>query len=392
MARKVTNNPALLGHPRSKWPDLAKITLWSKCAGRCEICNRFLLENPYTGDKVNLGEFAHIIAHSPNGPRGSSTLSDQYKDNIDNILLLCHDCHKTVDSEPLLYPVEELRRLKDKHETKICQQTEPTNDDSRKIIIFTAPINGQHPEFDSSEASSALKRDGEFPIGKPVILKYPNQTYFEKDAEYWNAGVKYIDRGYKEDISQYLENSDKIAVFAIAPQPLLVYLGWKLGNIRNISVYQKHRYQPSTWTWPKNKGEKGDLIITQHSKAEKEDIAIETIALSFSISFDIKDRIASQLPSNSLHWDVRPSAGCSTEYASCADKLTEFRMLAQNLLNDIHKKVSHLPLHIYMALPVSMAVCLGMCILPKATNDMILHDYIISQNKDIETIHIKVCQ
>lgn len=62
-----------------------------------------------------LGEEAHIIARSEDGPRGrEDTLSDV--DGYANIILLCANDHKRIDSQPAVFTASRLRELKSDHE------------------------------------------------------------------------------------------------------------------------------------------------------------------------------------------------------------------------------------------------------------------------------------
>ena len=53
---------------------------------------RLLLTAPGTPDDpvVVLGEIAHIVAESPNGPRGTSPLSAEERNLYPNLILLCN--------------------------------------------------------------------------------------------------------------------------------------------------------------------------------------------------------------------------------------------------------------------------------------------------------------
>lgn len=72
---------------------------------------------------VFLGEMAHIVADSRQGPRGDSDLSDDERDRHTNLLLLCGDHHKTIDSQPITFSVPVLRRMKEDHESRIQRST-----------------------------------------------------------------------------------------------------------------------------------------------------------------------------------------------------------------------------------------------------------------------------
>ena len=70
-----------------------------------------------------LGEMAHIVADSRQGPRGDSPMSDEERDQHTNLFLLCGIHHKTIDSQPHTYSVSVLRAIKADHEGRIRQAT-----------------------------------------------------------------------------------------------------------------------------------------------------------------------------------------------------------------------------------------------------------------------------
>ena len=59
-----------------------------------------------------IGEMAHIEASSDDGPRPNPCLSDCERDSYDNLILLCRNHHRIVDSLPSTYTDEVLRGWK----------------------------------------------------------------------------------------------------------------------------------------------------------------------------------------------------------------------------------------------------------------------------------------
>jgi hypothetical protein len=87
-------------------------------------CNKRLLEPDNSDDDAAfLGEMAHIVADSRQGPRGIAPMSDEDRDKHTNLLLLCGDHHKVIDSQPRTFSVCVLRRIKEDHEGRICRAT-----------------------------------------------------------------------------------------------------------------------------------------------------------------------------------------------------------------------------------------------------------------------------
>ncbi len=86
-------------------------------------CQRPECANPLfvdTGSKnIHLAEMAHIIAASGTGPRADATVSEVDKGAYDNLILLCANCHATIDKAPSDFPDSLIREWKRKHIERI---------------------------------------------------------------------------------------------------------------------------------------------------------------------------------------------------------------------------------------------------------------------------------
>jgi len=85
--------------------------LWRSSGGYCAnpACRAELLL-PLVDKLINIGEMAHVIASSPNGPRGSVKPGE--RETFENLVLLCGTCHSIVDAAPEQFPVQLLARWK----------------------------------------------------------------------------------------------------------------------------------------------------------------------------------------------------------------------------------------------------------------------------------------
>jgi len=107
-------------------PDKEVKTLIALSGGVCAFpgCPKRLVEpGNKDDDAAFLGEMAHVVADSRQGPRGDSPMSDEERDKHTNLLLLCGDHHKIIDSQPRTYSVSVLRRIKEDHEGRIHRAT-----------------------------------------------------------------------------------------------------------------------------------------------------------------------------------------------------------------------------------------------------------------------------
>lgn len=99
-------------HDRKQIPARTQRGLFKATDRRCSHCNRPL---DIEGGTHHIGEMAHIVPHSLNGPRRDAARPEDI-DGIDNLMLLCSSCHRTMDKEPKLWPVERMLARKAEHE------------------------------------------------------------------------------------------------------------------------------------------------------------------------------------------------------------------------------------------------------------------------------------
>lgn len=64
------------------------------------------------------GHISHIYAHSDDGPRGRPGMSNDERNQPDNLLLLCPTHHAIVDGQHETYPADLLHKWKQQHERK----------------------------------------------------------------------------------------------------------------------------------------------------------------------------------------------------------------------------------------------------------------------------------
>jgi hypothetical protein len=93
--------------------------LWGKAGATCSFpnCRRQLIANASQLDgEVVLGETAHIVAQTLDGPRGRHSPPGGEIDGYDNLILLCGEHHALIDGQPETYSVVGLVQMKKDHE------------------------------------------------------------------------------------------------------------------------------------------------------------------------------------------------------------------------------------------------------------------------------------
>ncbi|WP_290432912.1 SAVED domain-containing protein [uncultured Parasutterella sp.] len=237
--------------PRGKRPSKdTEIRLWAVTAGICEFpgCGKNLLEEALTQSKLKTAQMAHIIASSENGTRGCEE-SHRFSSEFDNLILLCPEHHRLIDNEPEKYPVEELHRMKDQHREKVAELRKAFELPAASVICFVSPINSMNEcRIDPLKARGSIyplyTYDG---LPKTLNVTVDSKVLFGSSL-YWSEAKKKTYEEYK-NVTPYLDERKNLAVFALAPIPLLVYFGSLLGDKYPIKVFPVGRAE---YGWQNN--------------------------------------------------------------------------------------------------------------------------------------------
>jgi 5-methylcytosine-specific restriction endonuclease McrA len=268
--------------------------LWARTAGRCTICNRRLLGDSRTYmHSVLLAELAHNIgatkgAKSPRR-RDDDGLVDT--ESEENLLLLCHDCHRLIDDPDHIgfFPPEKLREIKEAFERRVEMVTEKGGLTRTAAIRVGSQIQGSLALASQREVAETLfevnylglvetQRSGDFAcrIGGAV-----------GGRGFWDAAQQSIDDTLHL-VRQAVDSGDveHISVFAIAPIPLLVYLGWRLDDKTPTRIFQKQRDQFVGWSWA-DKGAAIDFeVVTPQQRADTDDVLL-VCAVTSEVNADL---------------------------------------------------------------------------------------------------------
>ncbi len=230
-----------------------KCLLWARSAGRCEFdgCNQPLWRDGLTKLEMNFADVAHIIGDSPDGPRGDIVLSYEYRNDANNLMLMCHTHHRMIDTITRTYSVEALRQMKKAHEARIERLTAITQDKTSHVIIYRGCVGTFQPKIDFQDALVAMNPIRYPADALPIELGLSNSRFEDCEKEFWELEAENLKRNFDHKVKPVLDSStgrNHFSVFAFAPQPLLIKLGSLLADIVPADVYQLHR-EPPSWDW-----------------------------------------------------------------------------------------------------------------------------------------------
>lgn len=350
--------------------------LWGRAAGRCEFdgCNKILYRSPLTQEKVNIAEKAHIYSFSEHGARGHGIFVKDTEglNAIDNLMLLCHDCHRLIDSDlnGIHYSAELLRKWKRDHEQRVEQATGITENKRTHILVFGANTGKVPSKINYQDVMEAVFPEWLPDSPQPTDLSM-SWSGEDHTVIYWQAQLEELKRNFARMVGHKLSDpsTKHFSIFALAPIPLLVAFGSLITDKPPCSTYQLHREPSPSWKWREDDHDLGFRIVPP-----AECSGPPVLALSLSDSID-PARIARSLQGPMAIWEITVTSPHNDLIQSEA-QLCEFRKILRACIvqiGEVHGK--DVPIHILPAIPISCAIDLGRARMPKADGPWHIYDY-----------------
>jgi hypothetical protein len=348
--------------------------LWGRAAGRCQFngCNRLVYKSPVTQEPVNLAEMAHIYSFSPQGPRGHGPLNrtPALLNELGNLLLVCHDCHKKLDrhKDGGRYAPDLVRQWKLEHERRIALVTGVAPRKKSTVVLYGANIGDERSPLQRELAEWAM-----FPHWYPAD-EHPIQlgmTWEGKDdkIDYWGVEEKNLMTAFERFVVPHIVLGEHFSVFGIAPIPLLVRLGTLLTDKISAQVYQLRREPQQSWQWIMRDKAVHYRVIPPSSFKYAPALVI---SLSGRISHD---RVTSILGKRMSIWELTIREP-HNDFLRTKEQLSKFREIARRLMVEIARKHGQqTPLAIFPAMPVAAAIELGRIRMPKADMPWNIYDH-----------------
>jgi hypothetical protein len=296
-------------------------------------------------------------------PRGQAPLPVEERDQADNLILLCPDCHSEIDKPGVLdlVTVEWLTAQKREHEARIRQVTglDPVRETA--ILRLVGDLRGSSVELDLKTAANAvITTDARFPrftlsadgIGIEIDLRQiPREATPTED--YWRSCTSKIDDTIEHKLKEAVRRGDvkHVSVFAYARLPSLVYLGSKLNDTYEVEIYQRLR---ATQAWGWTDAEAATFTVTPSTAAGPEAVLILNVSGTVDPA-DLPDELR-HLPQFVVAIEGTPGVDAIASRAS----LNAFEQTIRDLLASFERGGKLVRrLHVFAALPMSAAVGLG---------------------------------
>lgn len=358
-------------------PKKVEIILWLKSGGRCEYsgCAKALWRDDLTLTEMNRAYRAHIIAASPDGPRGHPELSEKLAKDFDNLMLLCDTHHRLIDKQDVEgHPPELLRRYKREHEERIERLTGIQPSKKTHVLMLSSNIGERKGRVSFEEARNAILPERYPSTDTGIHFNLVEGVLRDDDDEFWMVASKNISRQVKVRLETGPNGKpiSHLSIFALAPIPCLIHLGKEVGDIVSADVYQRQRGE-GDWTWKTLEDDKFEYEVLKPEKSESDNARV---VLNLSLSGTIQQNAIRAAMDGSYSAYTMTINRPRRTFLRSQEQLELFSNMFRELLSEIRETHGDdTEIHLFPAVPNSVGVQIGRLLLPKADPPLHIYDY-----------------
>lgn len=325
-------------------------------------CRVELLADATTYDPiVVIGEIAHIAAAQKGGPRANQGMTAAQRNDYDNLILLCQNCHAVIDGQPGTFTVERLKQIKTDHELWVRASLPERGHSVTGWSVFC--LRGDHP-IDLGSVNAALSPD--YIAGEPQALRVPGET------DDWQV----VDTAIASCVSALIAGADtfdfRLAVFPLAPVSACLSLGFHLTNRLHLRLFQFHR-DDRTWVWL-GRGQQGqDVEVTG---LEEEDRDCTEVAFVFHLSAVVADAAIAETPAAGARRVNIRALEPSTAWLQRPEQLRGLSSVARQAFESaVRLFPAAARWHLFYAGPAPAAVAIGQQVNPTMCPPVQLYEF-----------------
>ena len=344
-----------------------ELRIWTRSAGRCVLCAAYLLESRTERyHTIKVGQVAHIVGatNTEKSPRNDGILSSDERALEENLLLLCYPCHRMIDdADNVEYWTEaRLTIRKEEHEARVLRATDFATLTQAIVITTEGAVRGNIVQVPPRQVMHALIEaglithvDGGHRNELTIKLQGdPSKPYF------WESGRDQIDTIFGRALTAAEAGKvERLAVFAMTPIPLLVYLGSRIGSKLATTVFDRHRDDTGSdsWAWRSTDHEPSSFEIVDDREDPEAAEVLAVVTISGSAKRGILPESLSALPTIRLEpadGDPRPGlVESAADLGSAKKAWTDLLARVETRYPSVQR------LHVIAAVPASVAIHMG---------------------------------
>lgn len=218
---------------------------------RCQFsgCGKNLRQHSVSGSSNKSSYFAHIVASSPEGPRGDPEQSHKLSKNIENYLVLCDECHRRIDrTDPRRFSVDVLRKMRESSIAEVARLLSTLQYREAIPIVLMGRVFDQAPHYDQREAEEGMWTRGlRLRPGHPHrFLENGWHLYDPHKPDYWiqlfaSIKVELPELRKLTQTSQPSQANFHLAIFVLHGTSIQILAGRLFGEASSLSIFQYRR-------------------------------------------------------------------------------------------------------------------------------------------------------
>lgn len=352
--------------------DSKKLILMGLCGGKCEFrgCEKSIVQDMLTGEKSNFSNYAHIVASSENGPRGDKVLSSELSNDENNIMVLCRDHHKEIDDFPEKYTVNILKDMKREHEAYIQDLMSIHKEASVIGVKYTANISDRVTKINDEDIRKCAFRQNKYCKGQIINLS-DSKADERNNSKFYEFESENMKTNFLQSIKPLLKKEKvyKFLLCAIAPQPLLIYLGTLFSDITDVEVQQLQREPIQEWYLGDGKDENFDVKLNIPNKKYAK------VALNISITADISEERIRNVLGKECDIIKIESTIHGNDIIKNKSQLEIYKKKIREAYESIKDTYGRdCEINVFPAMPISIAIETGRCWMKKAHPRLTIYD------------------
>lgn len=367
----VDTRQDILGRVAGRGQDITPQTaqrVWSDAGARCmfEGCAKDLSHVPFYKGSARVGYLAHIIASDPRGPRGTPSESHLRSNDPDNVMLLCDEHHRLIDSFASdEYPADTLYAMRQSHRDLVRSYLDSLAFPRARAVTLHANLAYVPTYFQESDFIEAILATGR--AMRPGVVHYIRRTTQRDERNtpgFWANYLREHENHIRQLVTSFNDPStsetEDYAVFPLHHIATLILAGRIMGEARAIQVFQYHRHR-GTWAWdPDASPLPAGTFSVNALPANRSDEALITIELTARIDEDAMPvELTPAIADGSMPWLRITLANPRFDCISHPTDLDQFMHVARQTINHVQDVMRVRKVHLIAISPPSSVFRFG---------------------------------
>jgi len=341
--------------------------VWADAGGCCmyEGCAKDLSKVHLHTKAAKISYLAHVVASSANGPRGDEIRSELLSDDPENIMLMCDEHHRLIDSfASQAHPEERLLEMRRNHVEKMKTLRKAMAYPTAQVVTLFADLGGVPTRFRETDYQEALLKE-KLAMAPRVeyLIRRKDQRDDRSGSSFWSCYL----HEHENDIRQLVrfvkdmhKEEHTLAIFPLHHIPTLVLAGRIIGEASPVEVFQYDRHC-DTWCWHHDvpAHPQGTFSINGMTQESAEEVLL-TIELTASINENsLPETLREEIRAKKMPWIRIQTENPHQNIIRRAEDLQQFRFECRRAINHIQDELRAEKIHLIVVSPASTAFVMG---------------------------------